>query len=101
MSHIFAYFFIAYFLIILFLDLTSKLREVDEITIKFGLSHISRILIGNKIDLKDERKIILPIAEHLSEKLNAPYLETSALTGENVKFVFNKIAQLVYESKAS
>ncbi len=67
--------------------------------VKFGLSGIPRILIGNKIDLKEDRKIILPMAEHLSEKLNAPYFETSALTGENVKVVFQKIAELVYTSK--
>ena len=67
--------------------------------IKFGLSGVPRILIGNKVDLKDERKIILPMAEHLSEKLGAPYYETSALTGETVKDVFHKIADLVYKSK--
>ncbi|MHA2287466.1 MAG: Rab family GTPase [Promethearchaeota archaeon] len=66
---------------------------------KYGLSGVPRILIGNKVDLKDERKIILPMAEHLSEKLNAPYFETSALTGENVKVVFHKIAELVYKAK--
>jgi small GTP-binding protein len=79
----------------------SNVNNWYTTAVKYGLSHIPRILIGNKIDIKDERKIILPMAEHLSEKLNAPYFETSALTGENVKFVFNKIAQLVYESKAS
>jgi small GTP-binding protein len=68
---------------------------------KFGLSSIPRILIGNKVDLKEERKIILPMAEHLSEKLNAPYYETSALTGEIVKEVFHKIAELVYKYKAN
>jgi nitrogenase molybdenum-iron protein alpha/beta subunit len=41
------------------------------------------------------------MAEHLSEKLNAPYFETSALTGENIKVVFNKIAELVYKSKVN
>ena len=66
---------------------------------KYGLSGVPRILIGNKVDLKDERKIILPMAEHLSEKLNAPYFETSALTGDNVKVVFNKIAELVFKAK--
>ena len=66
---------------------------------KFGLSNIPRILIGNKVDLKDERKIILPMAEHLSEKLNAPYFETSALTGDTVKEVFQKIAELVFKYK--
>ena len=67
--------------------------------VKYGLSGIAKILIGNKIDLAEERKIILPMAEHLSEKLNAPYFETSALNGDNVKKVFHKIAELVYKSK--
>ncbi len=67
--------------------------------VKYGLSGIPRILIGNKIDLEDDRKIIMPMAEHLSEKLNAPYFETSALTGDNVKLIFHKIAELVYKFK--
>lgn len=67
--------------------------------VQFGLSEIPRILIGNKVDLKDKRKIILPMAEHLSQKLYAPYFETSALTGENVKKAFQTIAELVYRTK--
>ena len=39
------------------------------------------------------------MAEHLSEKLSAPYFETSTLNGENVKVVFQKIAELVFKSK--
>ena len=79
----------------------SNINNWYNTAVKYGLSHIPRILVGNKIDLKDDRKIILPMAEHLSEKLDAPYFETSALTGKNVKEVFNKIAELVYESKSS
>jgi len=77
----------------------SNINNWCNTAAKYGLSKIPRILIANKIDLKDERKIILPMAEHLSEKLNAPYFETSALTGENVKLVFQKIAELVYTFK--
>ncbi len=77
----------------------SNINNWYNSAVKYGLSGIPRILIGNKIDLKDERKIILPMAEHLSEKLNAPYFETSALTGETVKDVFQKIAELVFEYK--
>ena len=77
----------------------SNVNNWYNSAVKYGLSGIPRILIGNKIDLKDERKIILPMDEHLSEKLKAPYFETSALTGENVKIVFQKIAELVYKSK--
>ncbi len=57
------------------------------------------MLIGNKIDLKEEKKIILPMAEHLSEKISAPFFESSALTGENVSQIFQKIAELTLRSK--
>jgi len=77
----------------------SNINNWYSAAVKYGLSGIPRIIIGNKVDLAEDRKIILPMAEHLSEKLNAPYLETSALTGDNVKVVFNKIAELVYNSK--
>ena len=77
----------------------SNVNNWWQTCIKYGLSGIPRILIGNKIDLEEERKIILPMAEHLSEKLNAPYFETSALTGENVKLIFQKIGELVYKYK--
>ncbi|MFW9827666.1 MAG: Rab family GTPase [Candidatus Thorarchaeota archaeon] len=77
----------------------SNINNWWSTSVKYGLSSIPRILIGNKIDLRDERKIILPMAEHLSEKLNAPFFETSALTGENVKLIFQKIAELTLQSK--
>lgn len=77
----------------------SNINNWYSTAVKYGLSGIPRILIGNKQDLGEERKIILPMAEHLSEKLNAPYFETSALTGKNVKIIFHKIAELVYKYK--
>ncbi|MHA1916111.1 MAG: Rab family GTPase [Promethearchaeota archaeon] len=67
--------------------------------IKNGLGEVPRILIGNKADLVDEKKIILPMAEHLSKKLDAPFFETSALTGCNVNEAFHKIAELIWNSK--
>ena len=69
--------------------------------VRYGLSEVPKILVGNKSDLIEDRKIILPMAEHLSEKLNAPYFETSVRTGQNVKLIFKKIAELVYISKIS
>ena len=66
---------------------------------KFGLSSIPRLLIGNKTDLQDERKIIKPMADHLAEKLSCTYYETSAKTGENVKLIFKKTAEIVKDSK--
>ncbi len=90
--------------IILVFDLTrpstfSNVNNWYNSAVKYGLSGVPRILVGNKADLRDERKIILPMAEHLSRKLNAPYFETSTQTGQNVKLIFRKIAEMVYNSK--
>jgi len=77
----------------------SNVNNWYSTAVKYGLSGIPRILIGNKIDLKDEKKIILPMAEHLSQKLNAPFFESSALTDENVSEIFHKIGELTLLSK--
>ena len=77
----------------------SNINNWYSTTVKYGLSSIPRVLIGNKVDLKDERKIILPMAEHLSQKINAPFYETSAMTGENVSLIFQKIAEFAHLSK--
>jgi small GTP-binding protein len=74
----------------------SNVKNWYNTTVKFGLSGVPKILIGNKIDLKDERKIIQPHATHLSDELNAHYFETSAKSGENVKDIFESIAREVY-----
>ncbi len=90
--------------IILVFDITrsstfSNVNNWFNEAVKFGLSSVPRILVGNKIDLKDERKIILPMSEHLSKKVNAPYFETSAKTGVNVPDIFEKITELIYYKK--
>lgn len=90
--------------ILLVFDITrsstfSNINNWFSSAVKYGLSGIPRILIGNKAHLKEQRKIILPMAEHLSKKLNAPYIETSTHTGQNVKVIFQKIAEMVYISK--
>jgi small GTP-binding protein len=77
----------------------SNIKNWYQTAVKYGLSGIPRILVGNKIDLKDQRKIIVPMMQHLGEELNAPYFETSAKTGENVKTIFQKIAEMVLISK--
>ena len=77
----------------------SNVNNWYSTAVKYGLSGIPRLLIGNKIDLKDEKKIILPMAEHLSQKLNAPFFESSASTGENVSEIFHKIGELTLLSK--
>jgi len=60
--------------------------------IKKASPNIALILVGNKIDLKNERVVSSEEGELLSEKLKLTYLETSAKTGENINDAFKMLA---------
>ncbi|MBD3352526.1 MAG: GTP-binding protein, partial [Candidatus Lokiarchaeota archaeon] len=50
--------------------------------VKYNLQDIPIILVGNKSDLKKEKKIIRPMAENMMDQLGiGVYFETSALNG--------------------
>ena len=65
-------------------------EEVSEKAIIF--------LIGNKIDIEDQRKISKEKGEELAEEFKIPFFEASAKSGENVdevfKALYNKICEI-------
>ncbi len=91
--------------ILLIFDLTKQgsLDSIDKWyqDIKKNLENkedLIGFLVGNKKDLIDERRINEDNARELAEKLSLRYIEVSALTGENINYVFRAIAQNVYDS---
>lgn len=57
------------------------------------------ILVGNKTDLADERKITTEQGELLARKLGIPYIETSALNSDIVDEAFQTIAFKLIKDK--
>jgi GTPase SAR1 family protein len=49
------------------------------------------LIIGNKLDLIEDRKVSSEEGEQIAKQLNYPFLETSAKTGKNVNESFMTI----------
>ena len=67
--------------------------------IKGAGQEICIILIGNKIDLEDARTVSTQEGEVLANKLNVPYMETSALNKDMVDEAFHMIAFKLVQDK--
>ena len=77
-----------------FKSITATYKDINKSLI-YG-ENISGFIIGNKNDL-ESREVNREDAEKLAQKLNLGYIETSALTGENVEDAFYNIAETLYK----
>ena len=59
------------------------------------------LLVGNKQDLENERKVTFAEAKSLADSWGIEYIETSAKTNFNCKEAFEKLAQYIVRAKAA
>ena len=84
-------------------DVTSKLtfdnvdKWCNELRIK-GSNNINIIMVGNKIDLKENIIITSDMSQEKAKFLQVPVMETSALDSSNVKEAFYLLIQEMYLS---
>ncbi len=80
----------------------SNMKNWHKELVKNGLTSLPTVMVGNKVDLKDQRAVSKAHVEHMKEQLSIrDYIETSALTGENVDKLFRTIARRIFEQKHS
>ncbi len=82
----------------------SKINSLDSVSNWYndiqmqleGRPELVGYIIGNKKDLAKYIKITSEKGSKLAKSLNLGYIETSALTGENVEYAFYTIAEALY-----
>jgi len=78
---------------------TQEFRE--QILRVKGDSNIPFILVGNKADLTNSRKVQQATANNRAQQWQVPYVETSAKTRENVDKVFFDLMREIRSRKVS
>jgi len=66
--------------------------EIWHKEIKEASPTISLVLVGNKIDLVDDRQVTTEEGQALAQKLGLTYIETSAKDGTNIQDAFKMLA---------
>ena len=76
-----------------FENLEKWMNEINE-KVKGSLK---MMIIGNKSDLNDERKVDIENALEKAKLLNIPFMETSALDSTNIQNAFENILREMYK----
>jgi len=77
-------------------DITEKgaLDQVKadlDILEKHCSDNICRVIVGNKLDLEEERQVSAEEAQALADQTNSAYVESSAKDGMNVSRAFTAV----------
>ncbi|KAJ2389876.1 ras GTPase [Coemansia sp. RSA 2603] len=74
-----------------FSNVKQWLQEID----RYASEGVNKLLVGNKCDLEDGRKVSYTEAEEFAKQLSIPFLETSAKDSTNVETAFLTMAKQI------
>jgi len=69
------------------------LQEID----RYACESVSKLVLGNKLDLVDDRKVKTEDAKELADGLGIPFMEVSAKDSTNVDEAFFTLAKDIYD----
>eukprot|EP01121_Diplochlamys_sp_Union-15-3_P012129 TRINITY_DN35_c0_g1_i1.p1 TRINITY_DN35_c0_g1~~TRINITY_DN35_c0_g1_i1.p1 ORF type:complete len:207 (-),score=36.94 TRINITY_DN35_c0_g1_i1:26-646(-) len=78
-----------------FNNVQKWLQEID----RYACENVHKLLVGNKCDLVNERKVPFETAKEFADQLNLVFLETSAKNSTNVEEAFVKMAKAIKEKQ--
>ena len=67
------------------------LHEID----RYASENVNKLLVGNKCDLVDKRKITQEMGKELAETINIDFVETSAKASTNVELAFVQMSMQI------
>ena len=73
----------------------NSIKEWIEDCQNYANKNIHMVLVGNKIDLNEERKISKEEGKELAKEYVMDFYETSAKTGENIEDIFFGLCELI------
>ena len=76
-------------------NLQSWLNDIQQ----YAEEDVGIILVGNKVDLENQRQVQKTDGEDWAKKLEVPFLETSAKDAQNVDDAFTKMVERLFEKK--
>jgi len=72
-----------------FMNVAKWLTEID----RYAHENVSKVLLGNKIDMESERKVTTEAGRELAEQLGMKFYEASARESTNVDKAFQHITE--------
>jgi len=78
-------------------NIKSWMHEIE----KYAQENVIRVLVGNKNDLGDKRKVSVEEGEALAKQYGILFFETSAKNANNIDMTFQAVAKLIMEKQAS
>jgi small GTP-binding protein len=80
-----------------FKNVRTWMKQIDE----FGSNKTCRILVGNKCDKEESRKVSYEEGQTLAQELNLSFFEASAKENLNVEEVFTSLAKNIMKDEGN